>query len=306
MFIGDQFIAVARGEHMNIIQSALRPYSRAHGLFDSEMSLPELLGEVMTRAGIGLILAAGDGEIVYANHLANALLRANDGLRCERNSLTLQGFASSKKLQPLIVAASRHRDEWAQGGTMILRGEDAAPPLVVHIIPLGENFGEDPAAETRPAAGILIVDCQQAPAARIGAFARLFALTRAETRVAAQLFSGEGIRKVASTLNIALSTAQSHLKHILEKTATHRQAELVKLFYQVTLPRGVVRNAVNTALDEAAGGREPDSASGQRAFGQNRGRPQSKGAIPLPRTAFPSVEKSRRQSPAQPGISPQA
>lgn len=256
---------------MSIIESAHGPYWSADGLFGCERALPELLGEVMTRAGIGLILAAGDGEMVYANQLASTLLRASGGLRCERNSLTNQGIPSSRRLQALIVAASRHRDELAQGGTLILRGEDSAPPLAVHIIPLGEDFGKDSAAEARPAAGILIVDCQQALAARVGAFARLFALTPGEARVAAMLFSGEDLRKAASSLNIALSTAQSHLKHILEKTTTHRQAELVKLFYQVTLPTGVVRAAVNTARDAAARDREPDSASGRRAFGQNGG-----------------------------------
>ena len=55
-------------------------------------------------------------------------------------------------------------------------------------------------------------------------------------RVAAQLVSGEGLRKAASCLNIALSTARSHLKHILEKTGTHRQAELVRVFYETTIP----------------------------------------------------------------------
>jgi DNA-binding CsgD family transcriptional regulator len=274
---------------MSIIESAHGPCSSADGLFGCERALPELLGEVMTRAGIGLILAAGDGEMVYANQLASTLLRASGGLRCERNSLTIQGIPSSRRLQPLIVAASRHRDELAQGGTLILRGEDSAPPLAVHIIPLGEGFGKDSAAEARPAAGILIVDCQQALVARVGAFSRLFALTPGEARVATMLFSGEDLRKAASSLNIALSTAQSHLKHILEKTATHRQAELVKLFYQVTLPTGVVRAAVNTARNAAARDREPDSASGRRAFGQNGGQPREIATSPglmVPRYGF--------------------
>jgi len=103
---------------MSIIESAHGPCSPADGLFGCERALPELLGEVMTRAGIGLILAAGDGEMVYANQLASTLLRASGGLRCERNSLPIQGIPSSRRLQPLIVAASRHRDELAQGGTL--------------------------------------------------------------------------------------------------------------------------------------------------------------------------------------------
>ncbi len=276
---------------MSIVEFACgaAPAFRADALYGGGIKLPELLGEVMTRAGIGLILAARDGEILYANDLANELLRASDGLRCERQSLPLQTIVSYGKLQPLIAAASRHEDELASGGTVILRGDDAATTLVVHIIRLGKRPGIDSAAEPQPAAGILIVDCQQAFAARIGDFASLFALTPAEARVAAKLFSGEDIRKAASSLNIALSTAQSHLKHILEKTATHRQAELVKLFCQVTLPTGAVRNAFNAARNEAAGVSEQNFLDGYRDSARSRGWPRPKSALPLPRAAFQSV-----------------
>ncbi|MGH6836843.1 MAG: helix-turn-helix transcriptional regulator [Methylocella sp.] len=163
-------------------------------------------------------------------------MRASNGLRCERNCISAADFATSRKLQSLITAASRQTDESVQGGSLIIRDEDGRASLVVHVVPLCPSLAEVPPSKEHPAAGLVIVDCQRALADRINVFADLFALTATEARVVSQLVSGEGLARAASRLAIALSTARFHLKHILEKTDTHRQAELVRVFYEVTIP----------------------------------------------------------------------
>src|SRR4030088_2075639 len=60
-----------------------------------------------------------------------------------------------------------------------------------------------------------LFSCRDDTPWRISAFADLFALTSAEARVVSQLVSRGRLTKVAACLNIALSTARSHLKHIL-------------------------------------------------------------------------------------------
>jgi DNA-binding CsgD family transcriptional regulator len=56
-----------------------------------------------------------------------------------------------------------------------------------------------------------------------------FQLTEAESRVAARLGSGYGIDDVADRLRLTTETVRTHVKTILAKTDTHRQAELVAL-----------------------------------------------------------------------------
>jgi len=63
-------------------------------------------------------------------------------------------------------------------------------------------------------------------AARLG---DLFGLTRAESAVAAALGRGAAPDEIAADLGIGLATVRSHLKRILAKTGTHRQAEAVAL-----------------------------------------------------------------------------
>ena len=57
----------------------------------------------------------------------------------------------------------------------------------------------------------------------------LFGLTRTEGLVAAALGQGHSIEDIASGMNVSLATVRTHLKRLLAKTGTHRQAEAVAL-----------------------------------------------------------------------------
>jgi DNA-binding CsgD family transcriptional regulator len=239
---------------MPMIASNIEPVSGGRHLLGGERGLPELLGNLLARAGLGLILATADRGIVYSNDLADSLVRARITLRCERTSISVKDFNSPRQLQSLINYVSRGRDESAQGGTLIMRDEDGALSLAVHVVPLSRNFGKGLFNGEQFAVGFIIVDCRQAHSERIRAFASLFALTPGEARVAAQLVSGGGLREASSYLKIALSTARSHLRNIFEKTGTHSQAEFIKAFCQVTLPRPAQALAADTNGGAAAGG----------------------------------------------------
>ena len=135
---------------------------------------------------------------------------------------------------------------------MVLRDEDGVATLVIHVVPLSRRSAEFSYGST-PFAGLLIFDCKRGISDRVKVFSELFALTSAETRVLSQLLSGGGVTHAASQLNIAQSTAQTHLKRILEKTGTHRQAELVRVFYEITIPWWARRHKVR-AVRSVAGG----------------------------------------------------
>ena len=56
-----------------------------------------------------------------------------------------------------------------------------------------------------------------------------FGLTQTEGAVAAALGSGHSVEEIAAGMGIAVATVRTHLKRILAKTGTHRQAELATL-----------------------------------------------------------------------------
>ena len=229
------FLAFAGGEDMQII-APFKHNLLASDRYSVDRTQTELLGSVIARAGFGLVLVASDRRIVYVNGAAETLMRAGNGLRCERNCISAADFTTSRKLQSLITAASRQTDESAQGGSLIYRDEDGVASSVVHIVPLCPRSAVVPPDKEHPVAGLIMVDCKRGITDRINVFADLFGLTSAEVRVVSQLVSGGGLTKAASQLNIARSTARSHLSNILEKTGAHRQAELVRIFYELTIP----------------------------------------------------------------------
>ncbi len=61
-----------------------------------------------------------------------------------------------------------------------------------------------------------------------GQIARLFGLTRTEAALAADLATGRSVRDFAATRGVAEGTARLHLKRIMAKTGTSRQADLVR------------------------------------------------------------------------------
>ena len=52
----------------------------------------------------------------------------------------------------------------------------------------------------------------------------------------AEIISGDGLRAAAKKLKITEATARTHAKHIFDKTRTHRQADLIRSFFEASLP----------------------------------------------------------------------
>jgi DNA-binding CsgD family transcriptional regulator len=196
----------------------------------------DLLGHVIANAGFGLILVAANRKIICANHVAEKLMLRGSGLRRERGCVCASDFSTSRKLQSLISsAASKPIGEALPGGSIILSNENRLAKLVVHVVPLAPAW-PFPSDHDRPAAALFMVDCWRSNTYRARVFSYLFDLTPAEERVLAQAISGKDLPSVAKRLNIARSTARFHLDSILGKTGAHRQAELVRLFFETTIP----------------------------------------------------------------------
>ncbi|MER9140386.1 helix-turn-helix transcriptional regulator [Mesorhizobium sp. M0830] len=65
----------------------------------------------------------------------------------------------------------------------------------------------------------------------------LFDLTQAEARIAHALGFGRTPRSIAKDLGISYETVRNHLKTVLAKTGSHRQADLLGLSAGTSPPR---------------------------------------------------------------------
>ena len=195
------------------------------------------LGAALAAAGFAVFLLTGDCRIVFANAKAEDLVRHGMGLRYEHGRLAATSPAFTARLHALArQAASPKTGEDHAGGTLELRRGEDHPPLVAHVIPLAPIRTMAIFDLDRPAAAVFIVD----PAAGLGTqilhFAARFGLTAGETRVLAEIIAGNGLLAAAARLKITEATARTHAKHVLAKTETNRQTELIRRFFETALP----------------------------------------------------------------------
>lgn len=238
-------------EQMKIIAPHLRRAYLISNLLDDYKRQSEALGNVIANAGFGLVLAASDGRILFANDLAETLMRLRRGLFSRQGRISATDVKTTQNLHALISAASRPTQEISPGGSIILPDEAGEGSFVVHVVPVSRQTSGRIISQERLVAGLFIVDRNRGAADRITAFAHLFGLTPAETRVLAALISGEGLASAVDRLEMTEATARTHLRHILAKTRTHRQAELIRHFFEVTIP-GEGRSPLGGSPEDSA------------------------------------------------------
>jgi DNA-binding CsgD family transcriptional regulator len=97
--------------------------------------------------------------------------------------------------------------------------------LVVSIAPRAARLF----APTYPAAVCSIGDPERGPVLHEEKLRKCYDLTHVEARIAPELAHGETITEIARRLGVKANTVRWHVKQILAKTGTRRQAELVRL-----------------------------------------------------------------------------
>lgn len=180
--------------------------------------------EALDRLDTGVLMVDDTCRIIHASQMAERLLRENAELTAIRGRLALCSPTLHDKLLSLVRdVMDTARGRIGRPGAALSVARPHRMPLALEVTPLrqtGSAFGAQ-----RPCVLVFIRD-PEAPiaAARLR---ELFGLTRMEAAVAAALGRGSSLEDIAEDMGIGLATVRSHLKRILAKTGTHRQAEAV-------------------------------------------------------------------------------
>lgn len=209
------------------LQRALRLGQHCAGLAQQHSAALQALDRFDT----GTLIVDGTCRILHASAMAQTLMRECPQLVVIRGRLSLHQPMLKDKLSALVHAAV----ETAHGRagrpeSALLVPRSGRMPLVLEVAPLRPGSGAF--GEERPAALVFIRD-PEAPLA-VARLRELFGLTRTEAAVAAALARGQSLESVAPEMGIGIGTARTHLKRILGKTGTHRQAQLVALLARST------------------------------------------------------------------------
>jgi len=196
---------------------------------------PQQLAVILDRIPNAALLLDGRGRITQTNSAADALLRQADGVAFDRKG-NLQLAAALVSERRALARVVKDALDVANGlGTalsepvQIARPSGAAPPLMTAAPLPRPSFAF---AELVPTARVLVVIVDPAAKSRATASAiqAAYGLTGAEARIALLLASGVTGAQMPAALGVTAATIKTHLRHCYEKTGTHSQAELTRLF----------------------------------------------------------------------------
>jgi DNA-binding CsgD family transcriptional regulator len=172
-----------------------------------------------------IIFLDRDGRVLFANRAASAIAAAKDGVVLSSEGVSLLRQPDDARLQRLIGEAIAFRGR--SSGAMWAARPSGKRPYAILVAPLSRDVHV--MAASRPATCVVITDPENQPMVDEDRLRSLFALTRAEARLAARLARGEALNEAAAGLNITYGTARTQLAVIFRKTGTNRQGELVRL-----------------------------------------------------------------------------
>ena len=177
----------------------------------------------------------GSGKVLCTNAAADELLATRGGPRLDKGILTASRSSDARALSVAIGEAAALADArlWRPAPVRLapavtISREDAAP---VGVVLLTLRPGSRLRDEGTRTARVLAVFHDPERLVRIDPVlvSKLHGLTATEAELAAALAEGRTLAEFADARGCSELTARTHLKRILDKTGTKRQADLVRI-----------------------------------------------------------------------------
>lgn len=177
----------------------------------------------------GILLLDRFGKPLFVNRVARRILDSKDGLGLGSDGLAATTGATNRELGRLIAqaAGTDTRPGLRCNGAIAVSRPSGRRAFSVLVKPI--NAADSSSGPTPPAVVIFLIDPDRRAKADGSVLRTLYGFTPAESRVAAELMQGESVEETARDLDVSLNTARTHMKHLFEKTDTHRHRELVRL-----------------------------------------------------------------------------
>ena len=196
--------------------------------------------DALERLDTAVFVLDGECRVLHSNRLGSQLVHDTTEVKVRAGRVRL----SDPELDSQLLRRVREAIRTAAGvpqtpGSVFAEPRVGRLPITVLVTPLRATWSRRGAAS--PAALVFMRDPEHAaPAQHL--LRELFGLTPTEAAIAAVLAQGQGLEQIAAQFNIGLGTVRSHVKTILAKTGTHRQAQLVALLAHSVASIGVSRS----------------------------------------------------------------
>jgi DNA-binding CsgD family transcriptional regulator len=194
------------------------------------------LADTLDGLNAAMFLADRNARIVHANAAGLAALSEGRIARSVSGKLALVDAAADRLLNDAIMNAESGDAALGAKGIAVAFDAPDSKKYVAHLLPLTSGARRQ-AGEAYSAVALVFI--RRATLDRphpIEAIAKAYRLTPTEMRVLMMIVEIGGVPEVAPVLGISETTVKTHLQRIFSKTATRRQADLVKLVAGVMGP----------------------------------------------------------------------
>jgi len=184
----------------------------------------------------GMFLVDAGGRIVHANVAGHVVLAAGDVLHSAAGRLAARDAAIDQSLRDVFAAAgSGDAAIGIKGLAVPLTARDGTRH-VARVLPLTSGARRRAGTTYVVAAAVFVNEAVLDPPSPPEIIAKTYKLTPTELRILLAIVEVGGVREIAEAMGIAESTVKTHLGRLFQKTATTRQADLVKIVAGFSTP----------------------------------------------------------------------
>lgn len=193
----------------------------------------EALAVALDRLPTAALIVSEGLEVACVNRQAADFLDATETVCVVEGELVLDRDEEARALHSIIAEACAlavaDPDVAMPTPQVVGISRQPALPLDVLAVPLRPRRRPLSGDTYKPRVLLLIYDPAARPHIDALLVERLFGLTSTEALVAARLAEGLSSAQIAAERECSTATVRTHIKRILRKTHTNRQAELVQL-----------------------------------------------------------------------------
>lgn len=183
--------------------------------------------DALDRIDTGVVLLDRSRRIVYANGLAEIFLRDIPEIGVSNGRLTVRDPMMDGQLAALVCGAVETADgQHGLPSTALAIPRDKDLPFTLALAPFRPRLSR---LNGQRALALVFMRDPGRVYIDPGQLRDLFGLTRAEAAIAIDLVRGMSLAEIATARGVGGETVRSHVKKILAKTDTQRQAEAVAL-----------------------------------------------------------------------------
>ena len=209
------------------------PHVRRALLISKVIDLPKIeaaaFADMLDGLSAGLFLVGASGGLVHANATGHALVREGCCPSAHGGRLRAADPQANYSLQEIFARAARGDPSLGVKAIAVPLKSKDGERYVAHVLPLTAGARRKAGTSYAAVAAVFVRKAELDLQSPFDAIAQDFGLTPAELRVLFAIVDIGGVPEVAPVLGISETTVKTHLQRLFAKTATSRQADLVKV-----------------------------------------------------------------------------